>query len=248
MSLIRQTWFRLVVLALVLCSINVLLSGSGYSSARGEAIKALQSSTFLFAICAALSIALFTNYVNGLRDAYLERVSNVRDLLEKFFDNHNRSDDEDIQRILKTYIVPLLRLNTRDWVIFDPIRDISDAIPEPATRLDERDRSFLPRHLLRIEDEINEMGRLYIRRVISGLHLKTITGTISLVAAGILALGFSYIVPTGQIGDALVVNVSATIVILAVLELLLILSYLQQEGREEQPEIEDDDEDTPQKT
>jgi len=126
-------------------------------------------------------------------------------------------------------------------MLFDPINEIMDKITEPATRLHAREDTFLPRHLLRIEAEINEIGLLYIRRVVSGLHLKTISGSFLLIVLGMLALGFSYLIPAGSVGDLVIVNISTAIVVLTVLELLLILSYLQQEGREEQPEIDDRD-------
>lgn len=239
--LVRKSWFRLLTVALALACANALFIYVPSDSFRSEAIKAIQGSTLLFAICAALSIALFSNYVKGIREAYLKRVADVRDRLENFFDEHGKSNDPDVQKILMDCIVPLLNLTTRQWMVFDPINEIMDKITEPATKLHTREKTFIPRHLLRIEDEINEIGLLYIRRVISGIHLKTISGTFILVAVGMLTLGFSYLIPAGRMSDLVIVNISTTIVVLAVLELLLILSYLQQEGREEQPEIDDED-------
>ncbi len=241
MAIIRNSWFRLLIVGLALASVNSILIYAPSAAARGKALTALQSSTLLFAICAALSIALVSNYVKGLRETYLKRVSNVRDMLEKFFDNHNTSNDPDIKEILVNYILPLLYLSTREWLMFDPIKDITKKITKPLEKLHARDYTFLPRHLLRIEDEINEIGLLYIRRICSDIHLKTISGTFGLVAVGIIALGFLYLLPTGISSDLIVVSISTTIVVLAVLELLLILSYLQQEGREEQVETSDED-------
>ena len=239
MALLRKAWFRLIIVALILVIVNVILANfladSSSASLRVEAIKALQGATILFAISAALSIALFSNYVKGIRERYLDRVSNIRDLLEKFFDEHRSTGDPDIQDLLDDFVLPLLSLGTNAWVTFDPIRNISEKIVDPATRIHARDDTFLPRYLLRIEDEIDELGVLYIRGIITGLHLKTISGAILLIASGIISLGFSYLIPNGPINDLLVINISITIITFAVLELLLILSYLQQEGREEQP-------------
>ena len=157
-------------------------------------------------------------------------------MLETFFDNHHSSADPDIQQILTDYIVPLLSLSIREWVTFDPTQIISPKIVEPLSRLSARDSSFLARHLLRIEDELNELGLLYISRVASSIHLETMSGTIALIAIGIAAIGFSYILPSGAITDLIVVNITMAMIAFTVLELLLILNYLQQVGREEQPE------------
>jgi hypothetical protein len=185
---------------------------------------------------------MFTNYVRGLRDAYERKVSDVRDLLERFFDEHKESQDPDVRLIIDTYITPLLELNMGAWHSFEPVKEILPRVDEPARRLHRRDRTFLPRYLLRIEDTTNELGILLIRRIVSQLHIDNVSGTFLLVAFGISVLAISSFVPNNPVGNFVAVWLSLSVVVLAVVELLLILSYVRQEGREEQPEIEANDE------
>jgi hypothetical protein len=63
-------------------------------------------------------------------------------------------------------------------------------------------------------------------------------GTFLLIGCGISIIGFSYLLPTGPIGNLVVVNACITIIIFSMLELFLIMTHLEQEGYEEQPSDE----------
>lgn len=229
----------LVTIMILVTSAVALISPP--ETLRQDALKALQSATFLFAICAAISLALYTNYVKGLRESYLKRLLDVRSALENFYDEHRNTQDADVQSLLNTYIIPLLFLNTHQWMTYDPyVREILPKVVAPAAAIHGKDPVFVARYLLRIEDETNELGLLYLRRVITRLHLETINGAFVLVAVGIGALGFTYLLPSGFVGDFLIVNIASAIVTFAIIELLILLSYLQQEGREEEPEEADE--------
>jgi hypothetical protein len=233
----------LVVFLVILITNIVLFVDESHHGIRDEALKALQSTTLLFTVCAAMSIALLANYVRGLREAYLKRVSDIRDLLEEIFDKLGTSNNDDIKPIVDDYIIPLMCLNNKDWLEFEKIEEISKrmetSLLEHLQHLHARDKTFLSRYLLRIEDDINEITLLYIRRIASKLHTETASGSFILVSFGIIVLGFSHLLPVGTTTSILVVNISTAIITLAVIEVLLILSYFRQEAREERPEIKD---------
>jgi hypothetical protein len=201
-------------------------------------VKALQATTLLFAVCAAMSIALFTNYIRGLRDTYLAKMSEIRNLLEKFFDEHNDSRDPDIESLINEFVIPLLGSNTDEWFQFEKINEIRKTIVTPVARLHKKKNWFLARYLLRFEDEINELGLLHIRCVVTELHIKNISGTFFLIAFGMSVLGMSYLFPNSPRGNFIVMALSASVVIFAVLEVLLILSYFKQEARDEFPSVD----------
>ncbi|MBI5435509.1 MAG: hypothetical protein HY937_00060 [Nitrosomonadales bacterium] len=242
MKYFRKTWFRSLIISVALVVAALLLADEATTnSARESASRTLLGATLLFAICSAISIAMFTNYVRGLNQAYEDKVSDVRDLLEAFFDDHKDSDNPDIKIIISTYIIPLLSLNMDDWHAFDPAREILPQIDEPATRLHKSNPAFVPRYLLRIEDTINQVGILYVRRVLSQLHTDNVSGTFILVAFGIAVLALSNFLPQTSTGNIIVVWLSLSVVVFAIVELLLILSYLRQEAREELPKDDVDE-------
>jgi hypothetical protein len=243
MKYFRKIWVRALITSITLLVVTLLFADDAItSSARKNASQTLLGSTLLFAICTAISIAIFTNYVRGLSQAYEDKVSTVRDLLENFFDDHKDSDNPDLQEIINTYIIPLLSLNMEAWSAFEPVKKIRLRIDEPAFRIHENNPSFLPRYLLRIEDTINQLGVLYIRRIVSQVHSDNISGTFLLVAFGISVLAISNFLPQSSTGNLVAVLLSLSVVILAIVELMLMLSYLKQEAREELPADEDTDE------
>ena len=243
MKYFRKSWIRSLIISITLLVVALLFADEAITnSARESASQTLLASTLLFAICSAVSIAMFTNYVRGLSQAYEDKISTVRDLLEDFFDDHKDSDNPDIQEIIVAYIIPLLSLDMQAWHAFEPVKEIRLRIEEPAFRLHESNPSFLPRYLLRIEDTINQLGILYIRRIVSQVHSDNISGTFLLVAFGISVQAISNFLPQSSTGNLVAVLLSLSVVALAVVELMLILSYLKQEAREELPAHEDTEE------
>ena len=185
---------------------------------------------------------MFTNYVRGLSLAYEDKVSDVRDLLEDFLDDHIDSDDPDLQIFISLYVVPLLSLDMQSWHSYEPVREIihQRELDESAFRLNKNYPTFLPRYLLCLEDMINQVAVLYIRRVVSQLHTENVSGTFLLVAFGIAVLALSNFLPQTSTWNIIVVWLSLSVVVLAIVELLLILSYLKQEASEELPGDDED--------
>ncbi len=53
---------------------------------RSDALAAIKNSTLIFTLCAVLSMALFTNYIKGIRDSYHNQVVVIRNFLGEFLD------------------------------------------------------------------------------------------------------------------------------------------------------------------
>lgn len=238
---LRTTWFRIIIVAFALIALTAVYPCTDHAVLREGTAKALQGSTLLFAICTALSLALINNYVKGLTEAALKRVTDARVIVEKLYDELHKSEDEDAKQIVKDYLLPLLSFSTDQWLAFDPLKPVLERIVEPLTRLQQRNPAIAPRHFLRLEDEINQLGLLYIRRVVSGIHSETIEGSLLLVSVGIFGLFLVALLPHGFLPDYIAVACAIAIAMFAVLELFLLVSYIRQESEEELPNYADDD-------
>lgn len=238
-TLLRKSWFRLLLVTAALVAVMVFYPFADVDKLREGMTKALQASTLLFAVCSAISLAVFNNYVNGLKDAALKRITDVRGIIEKLYDEFHDSEDEDLQEIVNCYLLPLLSFSTPQWLDFDPLKPVLERIVAPLTRLHERNPAIVPRYFLRLEDEINELGILYIRRIISDLHTRTIEGAFHLVCVGIIGIFVIAILPIGFTLNFIAVATATAIAVLAILELLLLISYIRQEAREELPNDSD---------
>ncbi|RTL55459.1 MAG: hypothetical protein EKK46_06940 [Rhodocyclaceae bacterium] len=234
MHLVRKPWFRVtVVLTAVACSSLLLAFSSTWHSLRLASVTALQSVTLLYAVISALSIALYSNYVKGLRETYLKQVSNVRDLLEKFFDEHASSDDPDIQEIIGDFIYPLLQLAQDEWLTFDEVSAARGNIDEAALRLRERKPWILWRHLLRIEDELNELGLIFIKRLVTQVNVDLIRGTFMLIVVAMTAIALAHVLPDISAVNALVVAFCSALIAWAAIQTILLLSFYEQEALHE---------------
>ena len=240
---IRKSWFRVCIVILTLTALNYCLPYADLASLREGASKALQATALIFAVCTALALAVLNNYVKGLRESSLKRIDDIRSLIEKLYDEHKCSNDPDIREIADDYLLPLLGFTTDHWLLFDPIKPTLEKIVEPGTRLHARDDSVLPRYFLRLEDEINQLGILYIRRVIAGLHLQTIRGVFILVCVGILTIVAAFALPSTPIANTVSINASFGVIAFSIIELLLLMSYIAQEAEEETPEVDVDPDD-----
>jgi hypothetical protein len=241
--LIRQSWFRVGVVCVVLVALNLCLPEANLAILRDGASKALQATALIFAVCTALALAVLNNYVKGLKEASLKRISDIRSIVEKLYDDHIDSEDSDIQEIIHDYLLPLLNFTTYHWLAFNPIKATLEKIVKPGTRLHAKDSSMLPRYFLRLEDEINQLGILYVRRVIAGLHLQTIRGVFILVCIGIVTIVAAFTLPSNPLADTVSINASFAVIAFSVVELLLLTSYISQEAQEETPESDGDPDD-----
>ena len=234
--LLRRSWFRITLVFIALLAVTAAYPHVDENRLRENVTDALRSTTLLFAVCTALSLSMLNNYIKGLKDSAISRISEIRKMLESYYDEFNESEDENLQEIVHEYILPLLYFSTSEWLAHDPIRPVLGRIVDPLTRLVQTDPEIAPRYFLRLEDEINELGINYVKRVISGLHAKTIVGSFVLISVGIVSILLVALMPPSFTFNFVAVLAATAVMMFAVLELLLLVSYLRQEAREELPE------------
>ena len=237
---LRKSWFRVLVVGATPALLLLIYPFTDAQALREGTTKALHASTLLFAVCTALSLAVLNNYVKGLKDTALKHASEARNILEDLYDEFHDSNDQDLKEIVNEYIIPLLCFATPQWLSFDPLKPVLGRVVEPLTRVVETSPGIAPRYFLRLEDEINQLGLLYVRRVVSDLHARTIEGSFLLVCAGIVGILAVGVMPLSPMLNYIAIALAIAIVVFAILELLLLVSYVKQEAREELPDHADD--------
>lgn len=234
MHLIRKRWFRiLAVLTVVTGSSMLLIFSPEWHLLRVSSVTALQSVTLLYAVTSALSISLYSNYVKGLRETYLKQVSSVRDLVENFFDKYATSSNPDLQEIIGNFIYPLLQLGHDEWLSFEAVKEARGDIDEAALRLQKTQPWILWRHLLRIEDELSELGLIFVKRVVTQVNIDLIRGTFILIVVAMTAISLAYVLPTHALVDAVVVALNSALITWAAIQTILLLSFYEQEALHE---------------
>lgn len=249
-QLLRRLWGRALMVAIGLAALDALLAANllSHAAARDAALGALQGSMLLFTIGSTLAIALFSSYAAGLKDAYTRQVGRVRDMLVDIIDEHDDSSDPGMQELADALFRPLIELSGREWESYYPVQEITSAfnpddLPSAMDFL-KRNPWFAYTRLLRLEDELNELGMLLIRRAISPIQANLLAGAIILVVCAIAALTVGQLLPHAAWSDYLAINVSVAVIGLGMLHLLFTLSMLRQQAREEVPPTPEPDEDS----
>lgn len=234
MKLIRKLWFRVLVVNVVIAGGLFLLAltiDTSWFQLRNASLLALQSVTLVYAVLSALSIALYSNYIKGIRENYIKQTLTIRDLLEKFFDEYATSEDDDIQEIIAKVVYPLLQYDNDEWLDYDSIKAIRVNINTPAERLITRKMSWLlTRHLVRLENGLNELGLMFIRRIITKVNIDLIRGTFTLIVLAVISIALAHLLPNYKIINAVIVVFNSVMITWACIQILLILSFFEQEA------------------
>ncbi len=230
---VRKPFFRITLTAGLAFLASAWLAINYNEEIRDNALEALRSITFAFSVCVAASLVVFSNYVRGAKDAYFKRVSTIRDTLEKMVDSYKGTEIEEIKELVSTFALPLLRLDRQQWSDIYVVTSTYDNINLAGEKAHSKDPLLLPRFLIRIEDDINDLGELFIRRVASEVHFKNIEGTFLLVPIAFACIALNFILPRNEPFDLLLIALVVVLIVSTVFELLLIVSYLKQEAHEE---------------
>lgn len=240
MPLIRRISFRLSLVALAMISIDIImLSANSIYINRTAFVDALIATSLIFAITAGLILAIINNYVKGVREQFIEQARRVRHLAWDCYENYAAIDQPDFQDLFSSNILPLAKTSLSEWSNIENIQNWGKNVDEQLVRClklenhPPRFNTFLYRYLLPLEDEINLLGRLYIRRAATELHARTATGVFYLLAFAVAIIAIGKIMPSATIIDWVIVNCAIAVITYSVLELILVLSYLLQEVREE---------------
>lgn len=234
MENLRKTWFRLLIVVLILVLINVIfVTTLNLSNLRTNSVRGLQAVATIFAIVSTISLMLFSNYVHDMRKKYLEQARKAKSMLYDFYDKFSSSDDPAISAIVNRHIKPTLEKSLEEWLIIDNVKSWAGGIQMYSKVLREKHNNILIRYLLPIEDEMCELGILYVRNICTTVYTKTITGSFYLIVVGMCVLGLSHILPNNVVYDFFVFNIAVSIIVFSIMELLLLLYWLNQSGRAE---------------
>lgn len=223
----------------------LVLSSHEILAYRHSFLDALIATSLIFAITAGLILAIINNYVKGLREQFIEQARRVRQLAWDCYDNFVEIDNQEFKTFFTAHVLPLAEKSLRDWSQIENIQNWGKGIEEQLIKLLKMDNrppglyKFLYRYLLPLEDEISQLGLLYIKRVSASLHAKTATGVYYLLCFAVVMIALGKVLPSTPILNLAVLNGTAAVITYAILELLFVLSFTLQEVREEYTEITD---------
>lgn len=246
MPWIRRQSFRLLLAFIAVIGLDLLVSSADdISNYRRSFLDALIATSLIFAITAGLILAIINNYVKGLREQFIEQARRVRQLAWDCYDNFVGIDNQEFQSFFSAHVSPLAEKSLREWSKIENIQNWGKGIEEQLMKLLKMDNpppdlyKFIYRYLLPLEDEISQLGLLYIKRVSASLHAKNATGVYYLLCFAVVVIALDKVLPSTPTFNLIVLNGAAAVVTYAILELLFVLSFVLQEVREEYTEITD---------
>ena len=112
----RKPWVRVAVLLPFIAILNtVLLVGSDSTEVRSRLLGTIPSITLLFAVTAALTLAVLSNAVFGLRSISFEQARRVRELAWEMIDEYSQSEHLAIRSVIDEHVKPLVQLRLVDY-------------------------------------------------------------------------------------------------------------------------------------
>lgn len=231
-------WFRVLTVTGVLSVTDFfVLRPENMEIMRQQYLAALQGITVIFAILVAISVAFLMNYVRGIRNSYITQVRYIRKHLWEFYEKYKSSTSPRIQHLISNAIFPLIHLDLKDWLHIENVKEWSKNIKaENLTDIlkNERDPDIvLLKYLIPLEEEMNELGLLAVRSMISAVQADIVSGAFQLVCVAMVSIVLGHVLSSGLTTNFIVVNMIAAVIVLAIFELLWIVSFVQQEAREE---------------
>lgn len=247
MPWIRRRSFRLLLVFITVIGVDLLVlsSSNDITNYRRSFLDALIATSLIFAITAGLILAIINNYVKGLREQFIEQARRVRQLAWDCYDNFVGIDNKEFQTFFSAHIRPLAEKSLREWSKIENLQNWGKGIEDQLMKLLKMDNPppslyrFIYRYLLQLEDEMNQLGLLYVKRVSASLHAKNATGVYYLLCFAVAVIALDKVLPTTATLNLAVLNCSAALITYAILELLFVLSFVLQEVREEYTEITD---------
>ena len=243
-TLLRHKKNRIgITLLFVFMFTMFVIQHNNLSLLREGALGALKSISFILTVISALSLVLFNNYVNGLKEKYLNKVSSVRDRIELLFDMLSDSKSQEEIRVNNEFVIPLMQLSNEEWLAFDIPNEIRMGADEAFKEVHNESHTFLPRHMIRMEGDLNELGLLFIKRIVIENHLNIIREMFLLIVTTMIAIVLLYILPSSEKFDLFLILFSFVVLLWAVMGVLHASTFLYSSGREEgdQLHLEEDE-------
>jgi len=235
-------WIRGVILVLTFSSIiTIHFCGVDISGFKNKLIAIIPSVSLLFAISTALLLALMSNAVFGLKKQLSEHIHKVRERAWDCYEQYSESDDKAIQVLLKKNLELLLCLPAQSFNDPEEYKPWEDGIEDLLNSMKMTSENFrlLHKYLLPIEEDINHIGLLFVRRVIVNGHLKLLLETFSLIIVSMATTILGGLLPSTMYVDLIIACIAAGVLVLAPIQMLVVLTYFHLEAREERLNTEE---------
>jgi len=158
----------IVVILMILSGCVIIITKQIYVK---ELLDLIILIAFIYIIIANIVISTITNYVRGIREQYYEQIRRIKNLAWECHSYFYNSLDQNIQDILSKYIEPLLSNDMEEWNL-EYVKDFRKGdIREHLAPLiirkkqNEQIYQFVYKYISQIEDELNELSYLCIRRI-----------------------------------------------------------------------------------
>lgn len=223
----------LILAALIINNDDLLLLRSGV-------LNALSSISVIFAVITALTLVLYNNHVSGLKDSYKNKVWDIRNYIENLHDHLLNSKNHSEIEINRQLIVPLLELSTDDWLAFDIPNKIRKECIKPLEEVHKDNPFFLIRYMQRLEDEINELGLMFIRRVVIKNYLDVLKEILTLISSMVVSIILVNILGTSDVFNTLSILIGGVMLFWILIGILYVGSFLIRNGQGEGDQLHND--------
>ena len=215
----------MVLSSLILLNSYVIYFEQNYSI-RESIVSALNAVIIVFTVISAVTLSLYNNMINGVRDQYFERVRDIRKSCNRLMEKYLYSDDDHINTVLHNNLEPLVTMRIEDWGRFEELPDLGDWNFDKSEDFSLEFTHFAVVELHSIENDLNELAILYIKSGITMVYSKLVSGAFSLIIAGILSVVLGYILPDSQVMNIFATNFAFSIIVFGLLEIIYLKYFL----------------------
>lgn len=224
---------RIIFVCFCLLTLNYFIIDQDFFLLRLDALKALQSTTIVLSICVAITLAIFSNNIKGLRDSQYKHISTIIDFLNKIHDKYKNSNDLYEQEFINEVVFKLPNLEDTEWHEINLCTNIIESNGEVVDVLSNNDDSFFPTIISRMIRESNELNLILIRRRLAVIHIEYMQGTFLLIGCCIVASGFSFLAKNIYLVNYSLINIYFSFVVYSIIEFFVVASFFDQLANDE---------------
>lgn len=234
----RDVKIRVLVTTIMLAGLNLLPGDYAQLAViRGNLEGSLPFVTLLFGLTAGLAVTLITRLVFGLTERAHDHIRRTRKLLSDLEAYLDDMDAPGLDQLYDRHVAPLRLLSTANLNL-SAIPKWSDGIETTLKGIEQPTRShILAQYLLPLEEEVNGLGYVLLRRITGTVLRRLVGGVFRLIGLSALVIVLVALLPQGPSWDLIAVNLMGAVILLAGLEFVLVLSYLDQEAEYESPDL-----------
>ncbi|WP_047514288.1 hypothetical protein [Methylophilus sp. Q8] len=230
--LTKRNLLLLIPLVVAVLASLIAVHTKNYHELRLSGAEALRSVSILFALLAGSSIALLNTFVTGLREDAKKQIAEVREILDEIANSKERNGYEELESLIKNQIDPLRCLALKEWLEYDEANFIRQQMPDTELiALSKKDSVYFARYFLRLEDEFNELGVIFVRRIVAKHHFDTARWSLGFLVISMIMISTSYMVPNTELWNCLVFIIEATLVSAVITNAAFLFSFFVNEAQ-----------------